>query len=116
MSCRKDDDGHGAPLPNLLAYFDAIHLWQAEVEDDQRGSSRSGEVDAFACALGLQDGDDVAEGIAHDTTDLRLVIDDENAVSGHVGQSMWRRDAGIFFRQRVIRDCDVLQRAGRRWR
>ena len=39
---RQHDDGHGAPLPDAAADLEAVHVGQAEVEDDDVGRPHGG--------------------------------------------------------------------------
>jgi hypothetical protein len=84
MSRREHEHGGGRPRANLAADLDARDVGQAEVEHDQVGALRRGEIDpgtprgAFedASVSGLQ-------GVSDDAPDLRLVIDHKDGKPGH---------------------------------
>ena len=77
----EDDDGDFGDAANGSGEFDATHLGNGEVGDDEVGSDGAEEVEGFEAVVG--DGDVVAaalEGGAEDAGDLALVVDDEDTL------------------------------------
>ena len=81
MPRRQHDDRHSGSLSDFAADVDASHVGQAEVEHDEIGTVVGRGVDARRSVGGFVDADgDVAQRVAHRTSNLGFVVDDENEI------------------------------------
>src|SRR5829696_5884577 len=86
MPRREHDDRHGGPAADVAADVGAWHVWEAEVEHDERGALRGGQVEPLAPRRGLQHPPMLGlERVPDHPADLRLVVDHEHRGerSGH---------------------------------
>ena len=76
---REDDDRNGRPLAQPADHVEAVHVGQAEIEDDDVGLARAGLDDALRARRRLEEPVAVAlERGAEEAPDLRLVLDEDD--------------------------------------
>lgn len=73
-----DDDGGFAPLADAAGDFYAVHIGQAEIEQDEIGVLGGGELDGLAAVLGFDDGVGSTERREQKLADGSFVIGDED--------------------------------------
>jgi hypothetical protein len=80
---RDDEDGHWQGAPNLPRHFDAIHLREGDIEDDEIGLQleRHGERLPSVAGFSAHDPLRVLEDRAHAVAHELVVVGDENASS-----------------------------------
>src|SRR4029079_6122113 len=75
----ENDDGDLGPFPQLPANFNAIHIWQAQIKDDQvRFTCRSQGQAFFAAAGGCDLKLFFSKNSANGALNLRFIVNDKN--------------------------------------
>jgi hypothetical protein len=79
----EEEDGQVAGGPEALGDFEAVHVGEHDVEDDEVGLEAGGGAEGLGGVAGdldLETGE--AEGGGQERADVLLVVDDEDAVFG----------------------------------
>ena len=78
------DNRHRTPFPDLATHVDSLHVWKAEVQDDERWTLCRGRVDSIPARGCFYNACIPFKRVFYNAPNLRLIVDNENYIRGHV--------------------------------